>query len=121
MSDKVAVMNQGRIEQFGTPEEVYLRPATRVRRRISRRHQLVRQSGRAARIHARVAREAGRRALPPGGGRELAVPRQLRPRERDAGRRRPRHRRSCRASRTIFAEGEAVWIHWDPADELRFE
>jgi ABC-type Fe3+/spermidine/putrescine transport system ATPase subunit len=28
MSDKVAVMNQGRVEQFGTPEEVYLRPAT---------------------------------------------------------------------------------------------
>ena len=29
LSDKVAVMNQGRIEQFGTPEDVYLRPATR--------------------------------------------------------------------------------------------
>lgn len=29
LSDSVAVMNQGRIEQIGTPEEVYLRPATR--------------------------------------------------------------------------------------------
>ena len=29
MSDRVAVMNRGKIEQFGTPEEVYLRPATR--------------------------------------------------------------------------------------------
>jgi len=29
MSDSIAVMNQGRIEQVGTPEEVYLRPATR--------------------------------------------------------------------------------------------
>lgn len=29
MSDTIAVMNQGRIEQVGTPEEVYLRPATR--------------------------------------------------------------------------------------------
>ena len=28
MSDKVAVMNQGHVEQFGPPEEVYLRPAT---------------------------------------------------------------------------------------------
>ena len=28
LSDKVAVMNQGRIEQFGSPEDVYLRPAT---------------------------------------------------------------------------------------------
>src|SRR6202035_4621364 len=29
MSDRLAVMNEGRVEQFGTPEEVYLRPATR--------------------------------------------------------------------------------------------
>ncbi|WP_426446678.1 ABC transporter ATP-binding protein [Paenibacillus sp. S-38] len=28
MADRVIVMNQGRIEQEGTPEEVYLRPAT---------------------------------------------------------------------------------------------
>ncbi|MEW8978562.1 MAG: ABC transporter ATP-binding protein [Symbiobacterium sp.] len=29
MSDRIAVMRNGRIEQLGTPEEVYLRPATR--------------------------------------------------------------------------------------------
>jgi len=29
LSDRVAVMNNGRIEQIGTPEEVYLRPRTR--------------------------------------------------------------------------------------------
>ena len=29
MSDQIAVMNQGRIEQVGTPEEVYLKPRTR--------------------------------------------------------------------------------------------
>jgi len=29
MSDQVAIMNHGRIEQVGTPEEVYRRPATR--------------------------------------------------------------------------------------------
>ena len=29
MSDRVAVMNRGRVEQFSTPEDVYLRPATR--------------------------------------------------------------------------------------------
>src|SRR5262249_38599371 len=28
MSDRVAVFNQGRVEQLGTPEEVYERPAT---------------------------------------------------------------------------------------------
>ena len=29
MSDRIAVMRNGRVEQVGTPEEVYLRPATR--------------------------------------------------------------------------------------------
>ena len=29
MSDRIAVMNQGRIEQLGTPESLYERPATR--------------------------------------------------------------------------------------------
>src|SRR5690606_409714 len=29
ISDRVAVMNQGRLEQIGTPREIYQRPATR--------------------------------------------------------------------------------------------
>jgi spermidine/putrescine transport system ATP-binding protein len=29
MSDRVAVMNQGRVEQIGTPEDIYEKPATR--------------------------------------------------------------------------------------------
>jgi spermidine/putrescine transport system ATP-binding protein len=29
MSDRIAVMNGGRVEHLGTPEEIYLRPATR--------------------------------------------------------------------------------------------
>jgi spermidine/putrescine transport system ATP-binding protein len=29
MSDRIAVMNRGRVEQVGTPEEIYERPATR--------------------------------------------------------------------------------------------
>ena len=29
MSDRIAVMNQGKLEQVGTPEDIYLRPATR--------------------------------------------------------------------------------------------
>ena len=29
ISDRIAVMNGGRIEQLGTPEEIYARPATR--------------------------------------------------------------------------------------------
>ena len=37
MSDRIAVFNDGRIEQVGTPAEVYEHPADRVRRRL-RRH-----------------------------------------------------------------------------------
>ena len=29
ISDRIAVMNQGAVEQFGTPEEIYNQPATR--------------------------------------------------------------------------------------------
>ena len=29
ISDRIAVMNQGEVEQFGTPEEIYNQPATR--------------------------------------------------------------------------------------------
>ncbi len=29
ISDRIAVMNEGRIEQFGTPEDIYARPSTR--------------------------------------------------------------------------------------------
>ena len=35
MSDRIAVFNHGRIEQIGTPAEVYEHPRTRVRRRAS--------------------------------------------------------------------------------------
>ena len=37
MSDRVAVMNGGRVEQAGTPREIYEEPATRVRGRLPRR------------------------------------------------------------------------------------
>ena len=36
MSDRIAVFNQGKIEQVGTPAEMYEHPATRVRRRLHR-------------------------------------------------------------------------------------
>ena len=29
MSDRIAVMNEGRVHQCGTPEDIYERPATR--------------------------------------------------------------------------------------------
>ena len=36
MSDRIAVFNQGRIEQVGTPAEMYEHPANDVRRRLHR-------------------------------------------------------------------------------------
>ena len=36
MADKIAVMNRGVIEQFGTPQEIYDRPVVDVRRRFHR-------------------------------------------------------------------------------------
>ena len=40
MADRIVVMNHGVIEQVGTPEEVYRNPATRLRRRFRRPHEL---------------------------------------------------------------------------------
>ena len=53
MSDRIAVFNEGRIEQVGTPEEIYERPAHRVRRRLRRRLE-----------HARARRPALHRSVP---------------------------------------------------------
>jgi len=120
MSDKVAVMNQGRVEQFGTPEEVYLRPATPfvagflgainwfgkagVRPESTRvsRHKpdgvpCLRASIESSlffgnRVHVNSLLDEGGRAVA-----ELS------------------------REQNHFEEGEAVWIHWEPADELHFE
>jgi ABC-type Fe3+/spermidine/putrescine transport system ATPase subunit len=116
LSDCIAVMNQGLVEQFGAPEEVYLRPATRfvagflgivnwidgvgVRpesTRISRteiskgiRAQVTRSVflGNLLQVHARL--ESGEEAI-------AEIPRG------DGG----------------FAEGEQVFLHWQPQDEMR--
>jgi ABC-type Fe3+/spermidine/putrescine transport system ATPase subunit len=120
MSDKVAVMNRGRVEQFGTPEEVYLKPATRfvagflgainwfgnsgVRpesTRLTREQPEGRPCRRAAVesslflgncVHVNAALDDGARVI-------AEIPRE----------------------ENHFREGETVWIHWDPASELRFE
>lgn len=120
MSDRVAVMNQGRIEQFGTPEDVYLRPATPfvagflgainwfgktgVRPEATRlarekpqdlpcRHGSIESSlffGNRVHVHSR---------LDDGGHAVAELP----------------------LEQNHFGEGESVWVHWEPADEIRFE
>jgi len=120
MSDKLAVMNNGRIEQFGTPEDVYLKPATPF---VAGFLGAINWFGKAG-----VRPEATRvsRGKPDGvpclqasiesclffgnrvhvnsvlaeGGRAVA---EIPPGDNH------------------FAEGETIWIHWHPADELRFE
>ena len=37
MSDRIVVMSQGRIEQLGTPKELYYQPRDALRRRLLRR------------------------------------------------------------------------------------
>ena len=56
MSDRIAVFNQGRIEQVGTPAEIYERPGDGVRRRLRRHVEPADRRGRAARCSARTAR-----------------------------------------------------------------
>ena len=46
MSDRVAVFNQGKIEQIGTPAEIYEHPASRLRRRLRRHLQPAGRAGR---------------------------------------------------------------------------
>ena len=53
MSDRIGVFNHGRLEQVGTPQEVYDAPATRFVARVRRRGQRARRRGRAARSPAR--------------------------------------------------------------------
>ena len=69
MADRIVVMNQGVIEQVGTPDEIYRKPATRVRRRLRRHHDLPRWRGLGpgpgARRRIELACPTPRRGLPP--------------------------------------------------------
>jgi len=120
LSDRLAVMNEGRIEQFDSPEAVYLRPASRfvagflgavnwlgatgVRPESTRVTRNAPESGPSRRGTVESALFLGNcvhiNTLLEGGGRATAeVPRE----------------------QNDFQEGEAVWISWAPADELRFD
>ena len=60
MSDRVAVMNRGLIEQIGGPREVYPRPRDAVRRRLRRRLQPLRRPHRRALGEGRYRADDGR-------------------------------------------------------------
>ena len=93
MSDRIAVMNHGRIEQLASPEQVYEKPVDDVRRRLHRRvepHARDRRRGKRQRLR-RQARH-GRRGRRPRGRpeRRRPLPRGGPPRE--ASDRHQRHR-----------------------------
>ena len=120
MSDRLAVMNDGRIEQTGAPEEVYLRPGTRfvagflgavnwiggigVRPEATR---IARAGGSGARA-SRPAVVTGSvflgdcvqvlASLPSGEQAVAQVPREL----------------------AVFQPGDRVELYWHPADEIAF-
>ncbi|MDE3198734.1 MAG: ABC transporter ATP-binding protein [Acidobacteriota bacterium] len=120
LSDKLAVMNAGRIEQFGTPEDVYLHPSTAF---VAGFLGAINWFGKAG-----VRPESTRlsRETPPG---EFQVPGAVESVlflgncvhvnvRLDAG---GRATAELPRGHAQPAEGERVWLHWQPADELRFE
>lgn len=118
LSDQVAIMNAGRIEQVDTPESAYRKPASRfvaeflgavnwfgdvgvrperTRMSLVRPHQAALSAtinsslffGNMLHLHARLS------------GGETVVS-------------------EIPAGGTAFSEGTSVWVDWDPADELRW-
>ena len=119
LSDSIAVMNQGLVEQFGTPEDVYLRPSTRFVAGFLGTVNWVDgigirpESTRISRtppnnLPVRKARVAGSVFL----GNVVQVQVRF-----DSG-----EDAVAEVTRGVetFSEGESVYVHWSPPDEMRF-
>ena len=91
MSDRLAVFNQGRIEQIGAPAEVYERPATEFVAGFVGTSNVLERDGRRFTVRPEKVRLAERAARSE--GRARPHPRRRLPRRRHALRRRPRRRR----------------------------
>jgi len=114
LSDRIAVMRQGRIEQIGTPEEIYLRPGTGLSLAF-----WARSTGSTA--WASGQRPPGSRALRPGRfagrrrhHRRLRVPGQLLSSGSSAHVRSQRHSEVPRPDGS-FDQGESVYVCGGPA------
>ncbi|MGH9658044.1 MAG: ABC transporter ATP-binding protein [Bryobacteraceae bacterium] len=118
MSDRMAVMNEGRIEQIGAPEEIYLRPRTRFVAGFfgsinwidgaGLRPESLRLSPERPDAPCRAATVSASVFL----GQSVEVHARLSTGETtrvDTPRDGPR-----------FAPGDSVWIWWNACDELRF-
>ncbi|MDP9169297.1 MAG: ABC transporter ATP-binding protein [Acidobacteriota bacterium] len=120
LSDKLAVMNRGRIEQFGSPEDVYLRPATPfVAGFIGAINWFGPAGVRPESTH--VSKDSGVNTRGCPGVVESSVFLgnciHLHARTEGGG------QMVCRLARApqTFVPGDKVWIHWDEADEIRFQ
>jgi ABC-type Fe3+/spermidine/putrescine transport system ATPase subunit len=121
LSDRLGVMNKGRLEQVGTPEEIYLRPSTRFVASFLGAVNWIGDIG--VRPEAlRIAREPsrnGHRSRPATIlhctflGNCVHVDTRLSDGE-------PAVVEISRLGET-FVPGETVHLCWEPADELRFE
>ncbi|HEU5020338.1 MAG TPA: ABC transporter ATP-binding protein [Bryobacteraceae bacterium] len=123
LSDKLAVMNQGRIEQFASPEEVWLRPATRFAAGFLGAVNWFGETG----VRPEVTYADRERPALNGerdGARRAIVQSTL-----FLGNRLHVHVRcengDCAVAEVArgrdFADGESVWLWWNSADEMRFE
>jgi spermidine/putrescine transport system ATP-binding protein len=120
MSDQLAVMNKGRIEQFAAPQTAYLKPATPFVAGFLGAINWFGQAGvrpesTQISVHAPgsiAAHEATVESL-------LFLGNCIHVNTRLAD----GTRAIAEVSRDLnhFTEGQTVWLHWQPADELRFE
>jgi ABC-type Fe3+/spermidine/putrescine transport system ATPase subunit len=116
MSDRVAVMNRGRIEQLGSPQELYQKPATRF---VAEFLGTVNWFGEAG-VRPENTRLAATRAGD--SSREATVTSLL-----YLGSSLQVHARlsdgtqviSDLPANTLLREGDNVWVHWDGAHEMR--
>jgi ABC-type Fe3+/spermidine/putrescine transport system ATPase subunit len=121
LSDRLGVMNQGRLEQIGTPEEIYLHPSTRFVASFLGAVNWIGEVG--VRPEAmRIAREPscnGHRSRPATilHSTFLGNCVHVETRLSDGS---PAVIEISRLGET-FAPGESVHLWWEPADELRFE
>ena len=120
MADRLAVMNDGRIVQIGTPHEVYERPATRFvadfigianilepapGRWLALRPEKIALSAEPARHGARRGRQGDRDRLR---GRPVALPGRDRQWADDAG----ATMNVARATESAYRRGDTVWLAW---------
>ena len=101
LSDQIAVIDQGRIRQFGSPEDIYFRPGQSVRRALRRRHQ---SAGRTAGRRRRTAEATSKSSAIAPSSASFRATSPIRPRSR------------CRSGRKASAWCRAPAARWRAGD-----